>query len=407
MRILPQPISPKDPLRNTSWFTNTFTTYNTFAIIKVKDYRLGLINLAAVFMILIYVAVYQLLYSRGYMKLESPTAGSVRVSARFNFNQFNSMDVLEYCQKQYRSPYNLGCKYVNLPTITDESSVLIPTRVNITVYDRVKKDCQPTSQTWLSTDPSCLVDLYGTPNVKFVNQSNFYNPFPEKYTFIVDHNIRGYLTKTTVGYMEMDGELVDVNGDIIKVFPKNGNTNDYIFDLETLLNASGASLDKMESKGKSFRYEGMVLLVVLEYVNPWWKPYATHYTMSSQMVPSSEYKLLQSHFIDLLNPENTSHPKLTLVNYHGVKVFFKQTGSIGTFNLSETLINIVAGLALLSLSGTVVELIMLNFMPEKGDYYDAKYRVVDRDGLRREEEEEEKITLREVSGSSVTLNHQK
>ena len=64
-------------------------------------------------------------------------------------------------------------------------------------------------------------------------------------------------------------------------------------------------------------------------------------------------------------------------NRHGIQLIFIQVGEIGVFSLQAMLLSIVTGMVLLSIASTIVDLVALNFMQHRKNYYSHKYEITE------------------------------
>jgi hypothetical protein len=64
-------------------------------------------------------------------------------------------------------------------------------------------------------------------------------------------------------------------------------------------------------------------------------------------------------------------------NRHGIRLVFRQIGEIGIFNTQILLVNLVTAMGLIAVATTVVDLLMLNILPQKERYASAKTQEVE------------------------------
>lgn len=126
------------------------------------------------------------------------------------------------------------------------------------------------------------------------------------------------------------------NGDFIKI--------------SDLLHLAGASLDYPEEKNN--RYEGLVLILNVEYTNvkenSWPNAVPPAYFYSAWVAPASEYKAMQE-MIGLRRFEKTTTSKREIMDYHGIFIVVKQGGHIGAFSFGKLAVLVFIFMAIDSL----------------------------------------------------------
>ena len=196
---------------------------------------------------------------------------------------------------------------------------------------------------------------------------------------------------------EMKGKLENYNGDTIENFGNNGSD---IISLGKILEAAGVDLNAIqeyppdEEEKESNRHAGVVLYFGIDFNGIYKKP--VEYTYSVTQVPKVEYKVTQSTFI------NTNERLIT--DTHGVKIFFVFNGNICRFDFQTMLIQMVAGLGLLSVATLTTDFMMEYVMPLKNAYIKYKYKETEHhDALRRKLTRRQLETL-EISQESNVVN---
>ena len=112
------------------------------------------------------------------------------------------------------------------------------------------------------------------------------------------------------------------------------------------------------------RYAGLVLFFGIDYRGTYDNP--VEYTYSVTQVPAVEYKVTRSTIVNF-------NSRL-ISDTHGVKIFFVFSGSICRFDFQTMLINMVAGLGLLSVATLTTDFLMEYLMPLKDAYIRYKYK---------------------------------
>ena len=148
----------------------------------------------------------------------------------------------------------------------------------------------------------------------------------------------------------------------------HGNKPDR-FSLGDLLRAANTSLEEL-SDGKahqtaSMRFRGLELMVKIDYRNrpdetSSWAWSATipnpSYEITVRRIPFAEYKVTEVGYL----PHTTGEAEVgltqrRLTNRFGVKLHFTQTGQIARFSWNALVMEIVAGLTLLSIAQLIVD----------------------------------------------------
>ncbi|CAG8791454.1 12570_t:CDS:2, partial [Dentiscutata erythropus] len=127
-----------------------------------------------------------------------------------------------------------------------------------------------------------------------------------------------------------------------------------------------------KSENETYRSSGIVIIVVIEYRNVPYKTDVISYRYLPRLIDGNEYKVVENIY-------NVTDGSYTLIDRHGIRFIFQQHGSIGEFDLITLLTSIVASFALFGSAKIIVEIIMLNFSPNRKNYKKAKYKELDRD----------------------------
>jgi len=151
-----------------------------------------------------------------------------------------------------------------------------------------------------------------------------------------------------------------------------------VLSLRTLLSMAGKSLDaSWESPDKvqdveTIRYRGIALVVSIKYDNlerwtlrktadPW-------YTISVTAFPADTYKHSE---VEL----DSHHPSTRIFTLkYGTMIIVKQTGEMAFFHPLSALIALTSAMALLAVSNTLTEMLMLYVLPRKDAYQELKFQ---------------------------------
>ncbi|KAG9289925.1 hypothetical protein G9A89_010231 [Geosiphon pyriformis] len=369
-------------------FLLNISSYETFKIVKVQDKRLGVIYRTFQIGIFAYI-IYSIIKNLGYLKKEPPVPGAVRLSLKApDFEKaLDNFTNPEYCNSDISCVY-WGANEIYYPN-DGPGVAFFTTRAVVKKYP--PNDCnfltasQPNNQ-------SCFFDPKSTPYELIVNKS--YIGHIEDYTIMIEHSIRGKATSIGLRNGLMDGKLVNHKGKVLKSWTNATRTADNpkadgdILTIRQILDAAGADLDAISSapgadSRETYRSSGLVIVVVIEYINVPFKDNVITYTYYPQMIDGNEYKTVESIY--------GGDKSYILKERHGIRLVFQQYGSIGVFDFITLLQNIVAGFALFSLATLIVEILMLQLLPEKKDYEEWKFETTqDFDQNRKEKRKHQK-----------------
>ena len=106
-------------------------SYETIAVVKIRDRRLGILYYTFLMAITIYVIIYQVIVQQGYLIKEPPIGGSIRISVKPPvFSEIGPLSKLSYCDlNSDGSPHSKPkCVYSYFQPPLEESAALITTR---------------------------------------------------------------------------------------------------------------------------------------------------------------------------------------------------------------------------------------------------------------------------------------
>ncbi|GBB84270.1 hypothetical protein RclHR1_01090009 [Rhizophagus clarus] len=339
--------------------------YETFKIVKVKDRRLGILYRVFQIAILAYI-LFTVFHDESYIKKEPPIPGAIRVTLQAPDTFTNQ----PYCTGGSLPCVYWGANEIQYPS-DGASFAFFTTRVSVSNYP------PPPNCNFLKAaapnDP-CVFNPATTPKNVLVPKS--YIGDIESYTVMIEHSIRGKVNTISLRNGVMDGVLKDTKDNTIKRISnatrtaQNPKANGDIFTVKELLDAAGVDLDGPSfapgaDPGEINRSSGIVIVIAIDYANVKMTVDEIKYTYRPQIINGAEYKATEN----IYNPDGS----YTIIDRHGIRFVFQQIGQIGTFNAISLLTNLVAALALFKVATTLVELLMLNVLPERKNYGTFKY----------------------------------
>ena len=357
-----------------SFDADEFFSYQTSKIVIIKDRYLGILRSLMVLGILLYVIVYVIFLSSGYLKFEVPI-GILYTSLQKPPALDIVAQTLPYCAQYTGTIPTMDPRvclawdeFDDLFPVDQSDAMLMSTRIQMTPQQR---QCDLLATT-------CV-----TPWVTNGNVSEFYVADIESFTILVKHafQARDFFQQTgdsrySRSSLQMDGYFADYQGNIVFSFP-NGKPD--IFSVEQVLSAAGVMLDEptdVPGESGSMRHSGIIILILIVYENSVLdSPTCMNFeliliksdTYYVSRVPNNEYKV-----IEVL--ENANQSLRTTLNRHGIKIIFQQSGKIGMFDIQTTLLALVTSLGLLTVSTLIVDSIMVMVMPLRRWYQKYKYQ---------------------------------
>ncbi|CAG8476625.1 939_t:CDS:10 [Dentiscutata erythropus] len=319
--------------------------------------------------ILFYI-LFEVIYNQRYLKTEAPVPAAVRITLQAP-NNFANFAAPSYCNVSLPCTF-WGANEVQFPS--DGAGVaFFTTRASALNYPNLP-GCNPLRVT--SPSDPCFFSPTNN-NVTILPKS--YIGGIENYTMMIEHSIRGKATSIAIRNGLMDGHLYDSNGKLIKTMTnstrivENPSADGDIFTVQEFLSAAGADLDAPstapganKAAGETYRSSGIVIAVVIEYLNAKYQEDQLYYNYRPRIIDGNEYKVTE-------NLVNGTDGSVTLVDRHGIRFVFQQTGTIGVFDFVTLLTALVASFTLLKVAEIIVEQIMLRFLPEKQTYEEIKF----------------------------------
>eukprot|EP01012_Entosiphon_sulcatum_P003678 TRINITY_DN1125_c0_g1_i1.p1 TRINITY_DN1125_c0_g1~~TRINITY_DN1125_c0_g1_i1.p1 ORF type:complete len:450 (+),score=110.42 TRINITY_DN1125_c0_g1_i1:186-1535(+) len=385
--------------------------YETIKTIRLRDRWLGLLNLVLKVAIFVYVIIFQVVIQKGYYLIEPPAA-TTRISlgcndlspnpqhkCLANINAWLAKGGYPYCLNATADPPRtaeekgvlMDCTYMgrdaNLlvypPSMGNE--MLISTRISWSTSE------------WACdfTDPDC--------KAKSTNNGRYFVGGVHEYTLLLDHNVRGSQNvqlSSNVRDMVGKWKCKSSTGEDreLRVFPawdrKIPITEDLLANrlvsIRELLRWSSLQKSKDDKpmcgyelpEGSSWldypsemdpsaptilrRYDGVVLLLDINYDNTQGSADTVEYEIRSYVLPQTEYK--HEHYEAVSG--SVGNPPLVkqFENRHGILVATLQTGKLGQLDFRTLLLTIVSGVVLLGMSTKLTNFLAVAVLPLKKHY---------------------------------------
>mmetsp|Transcript_119788 Transcript_119788/g.284604 ORF Transcript_119788/g.284604 Transcript_119788/m.284604 type:complete len:488 (-) Transcript_119788:197-1660(-) len=384
--------------------------YDAQKTIRIRDARLGLLQYGMMFLITVYIVVWQLIRGNSYLLYRQPT-----VSTRMSLQQptlqscspndpscqdtYKKVSDLPYCctdqctMKEdnsscscpWRSYSNYVCQYVDGVGGTQiyPNDLVINTFRHEYVQER---------------NSSCGQDGCSKLWVQTAAQHRFMADV-EDFTLLVDHAVQNQDLGIARTSRDMTGWLL-VNGtqDLQQQLCRSANTSmtqpifgkqtdqapcyikpnntgkeglDY-FSVSTLMMAMGLDLDRgsYQGSGHSLRYEGLTVTLKIQYFDTWpWHGVLRNedgqpkvlYVYSLVPLKDNPYKVSDLVYSDYPN-------KRVRREMHGIYVAVTPEGELGVFDLQTLLVTVTTSLTLLALAATVVKYIAMYFLTQRKYY---------------------------------------
>eukprot|EP00045_Choanoeca_perplexa_P008389 m.77603 g.77603 ORF g.77603 m.77603 type:complete len:506 (+) comp14474_c0_seq1:119-1636(+) len=377
------------------WDIDELFAYETVKIVRVRDYKLGMINYAFQLGIVLYLIIYGLIISRGYLKTEELQAGSVLLNAKAppRISRLNQ-NLLPYCcnttgpcdndsrlvlpclyYDEYQAEYPVGKDY----------STMVTSRITFTEQTVNQPGCS-----FQSFNSDCAYE--GD------TQTNYFVAQAENFTLRIRHAVRGSTVKregANSGSNAMKGELKFADGSV-RVWPddqlwygqpQNETRNGDIVSVGELLEASGLGSGDAGADGATVRYDGLNVIVYIRYQMS--GASSLKYTYEPRALSSAEFKVEQTVYSE-------DQSTRTIYNRHGVRIIFVAIGTIGEFDFLALMTTLVTGLALLAVATTVTNMLMSYLMSMRMVYNKHKYETTEDFSSWRSMSAEEKARRLEI-----------
>ncbi|GMH69316.1 hypothetical protein TrRE_jg6064, partial [Triparma retinervis] len=300
-------------------------------------------------------------------------------------NDFTPLSQLPYCLGSglpYPGDKETCQYYENVGLLTTmESSVVITTRVTET-----RQDLACDQESYNTSGTTCPKVYVTAPNA---TETTYYAADVERFTVLFDTAVLATTLDIFGESSEMSGWLyVGENSGLCAQYetatksqggkqftdeapcyiePNKTSANLDFFELETLLQAAGSSLDLDGN-----RKEGATMVMQVDYSNTLsWKGLSNkiQYTYTPTMLSGSSFKVYDNVYQGYPN----YRANRTLLNKHGIKIDLVQAGDLGAFSFSELLVSLTTSLTLLAMATVITDYIALYLLPDKELYDGAKY----------------------------------
>jgi hypothetical protein len=196
---------------------------------------------------------------------------------------------------------------------------------------------------------------------------------------MIDHTLFVPGILDPISASTLTGHLYDRRNAEMKInneFNRVGlNTASDIMQVKTLLAAAGVDLDSKALTPNeynwpvSMRYDGIVLLLFLEYSNLRDVSYDLNrieYSFRAEVVKRAKYSAMQT--ID-----SKDLRKREIWDRHGIRIIIMYTGGIGKFDFQALLLSLVGGLGLMTAATFVIDILATKLLPAKVVYNKFKY----------------------------------
>jgi len=337
----------------------SFFHYVTYKYIIIKDKKLGIAYYVLASLILFYTIV-QIFINKAYMQFDHSPRGNIRLlvntppSVNINADQL----VSPYCCLNDTTCEQ--CRFLDglsLNWPVESKAVTISTFVKERYEKQNLKD---------------RLTVKNGATFKVVRESDYYSLNPEESLIKVEHSIMSSSTNLSASHRMMTGGLYDVEGNIIKILNSSERSRVDKLLLKDILQAANISLDDtsdaMNSNGRSYRKNGVVLQVLIDYRNAETFTVGTNkmsYSYHVRHIPYSDYRVKQE--IPIPDQEGNINQRVVLKRYT-TRIEFSQIGKIGRFSLSSLLLQLASLMGLLTLTATIIDTIALYVIPNKEMY---------------------------------------
>ncbi|CAK9006470.1 unnamed protein product [Durusdinium trenchii] len=405
--------------------------YSTTKYIKIRDARLGLLHYGLMFLIVVYILVYQLIGKLGYLKfndaqntvrltLQEPTQGCNPNDTGCKDN-FASLSQLPYCCAQnsscktnsdgscscdYRTSFkDYNCTWLSGTdaSVIRESSIVVATFIH--EYD------QSLNTTCFNSYPSAANNCDDLWLIQ--EKASLFAADVEAFTMLIDHSVTSPKSGLATTSRQMQGMLFvgdnGNDGDVSKAIkdelcrsnPKavtaqeGGSSTDHspcyvppnsadgldYFSVGTLLQATGVTLEgeSYPGSGHSARYEGLTINLLIDYSNSRdWHGLQPNisYLYKPSVVPQSTFKTT------LLSPSSLNGQQMLKKDIHGVLFEVRPSGQLAVFDFTQLLLQLTTSLTLLALATVGVNILAQYVLRYRHYYSEALYdRTADFDNI--------------------------
>eukprot|EP01132_Coremiostelium_polycephalum_P008552 gene8552-10516_t len=336
--------------------------YQTVKIVRIRDRRLGILHLVFLFAIICYISVGTIVLEKKYLATELPI-GSIRSSLMEPSEEYKN-DNPPYCS-------SAGPEYMGFPTKQcqwwDETLVLYPpsSESSIFVTTRVTSSQERLNNCSLTS-----------PNCRYTDSQdqNFFIADVDNFTILIDHTLSAPTLGIQYNAKQLAGKLLDSKGN--DWTPPEPNVvgvpgEDDILTLDTIIQAAG--LDSLDDPGlanssRSIRDDGLLIMCFITYSNTFsFNPNRFRYTYQFSLIQNTKFKIVEPIY-------TTGIDDRYVINRHGVRIIFIQTGTLGKFDFQVMLLTFVSGIGLVTVATFIVDLLAVRLLPQRSRYQKLKYQ---------------------------------
>jgi len=374
------------------FFEDIIVLYHTPKVVRVRERRLGILQLVFTIGILVYILVKVIVIDQAYYLTEIPV-GNVQSRIYRKPDAPSEYSAYNFCYGHYPDDSTAWWgKFEDerFPCRTLDDMALNPDNLNeafissLTFELEERYNCglenyapYPDSLPYHTPEAGCRVPYGPVDDDDEAGRiiRSFYTTSPDLSYLQLRHQFQAReferrfgANAATRGYSSnYKGKLVDKNGKVMKEFP--ADQPDDLLDVTTLLAAAGTSLDDIGlTQGnviRSRRALGAVISVSVYYSN---RKGDMTYTYSARLLDTPGF----STYTYFYNGTTLEATRRALQRY-GFLFLFTVEGDVVRFDFQQLLIQFVAAAALLSVAAKLTDFVMLNLLPNKDNYSNAKF----------------------------------
>eukprot|EP00039_Didymoeca_costata_P023117 m.6016 g.6016 ORF g.6016 m.6016 type:complete len:426 (-) comp3467_c0_seq1:78-1355(-) len=382
--------------------------YQTVKVVGIRDKRLGLLKLAFMIAIAIFILLYQLLYMNNYLKLEAPT-GTVRFSLREPMVDGCRDMLKQNCSANYRAVTEIP--YCGQNTACKDCKYMCEYLDSVSVQESQDKSLLITTYTEImnQTKSSCGENATGSEKCSRVwdngseNPSRSYVADIESFTLLIDHvfttssnfgltksarTMKGRLESSNYTLCKDDPDPRDPSDIDTKWSPSShgpclltpqlvGDGTDLIyFTVGDLLRSQNLVLDDVWVVNQTQRRSGAIYLAEIEYSNTrHWTGVAPSfrnvwYSIRIKPVAESTYKSYQTIY-------GSDTSTRTVITKTGLRLSTVMIGDLGKFDMTTMLLQLTTSLSLIAVATVIVDALAMYVMKDKDVYRKSKYEMTE------------------------------
>lgn len=188
----------------------------------------------------------------------------------------------------------------------------------------------------------------------------------EDFTMRLDHKISVAALEIFEDSQNMNGRLLDTNGNSVVSWKAGLNATSRIVTIGQLLQAANIQSleilsDSSDSAGQSLRSAGLVLSLNIDYNNTFsFDQNNFEYLIRVSKVLQTNFKVDDAIFQAPSSSDTVPYPKYRIrQKRRGILFQFQESGSVGAFDFQTMLINLLSGVGLLSIAVSLVDFVMI------------------------------------------------